>query len=241
MKLKEGLVDNKGIKIHYIENEVRNNKTAVLICPGLSESAEDYVNIINSLSDRRCIALSFRGRGKSDSPYKGYTLEHHIEDIISVVSELRINQFCIMGYSRGVSYVLGYSILNSNLLKGLILGEYPAEHKEMPIGWARDEMEFYNAHCDCISIEYKVLKGIEDESNQVYFDKELSKIDCPFLLLKGEKQETLLSREDIVNYIKNINSRSIRIEKFKNAGHDIKSDDFKGLIKVLNEFLISID
>ncbi|MGX4600145.1 alpha/beta fold hydrolase [Faecalimicrobium sp. JNUCC 81] len=242
MKIKENWVDNKGIKIHYIDNELKDtNKTPLLICPGLSESCEDYINIIDALNDRRCVALSFRGRGKSDSPDKGYTLKDHVDDISSVVNELRLNNFCIMGYSRGVSYALGYSILNPNLLKGIIIGEYPAEHKKMPNGWAKESIKFYNTHCESISITYEALKSIEKESDQVYFKEELNKINCPFLLLKGEQEETLLSRKDILNYIEYLNSRSIRIESFDKAGHDIKCDDFIGLMKVINEFLESID
>lgn len=43
-----------------------------------------------------------------------------------------------MARSRGVSYALGYSILNSSLLKGMIIEEYPPVHKKMPEGWAEE-------------------------------------------------------------------------------------------------------
>ncbi|MGL4912284.1 MAG: alpha/beta fold hydrolase [Romboutsia sp.] len=242
MEIIQGMANNDAIKIHYIENQIKDSKKVpLLICPGLSESAKDYLNIIESINDRRCIAMSFRGRGKSDSPQNGYTLEDHIKDITSVVEELYLNQFCIMGYSRGVSYALGYSILNNNLLKGLILGEYPAEHKKMPRGWAKESMEFYKTHCDSISIEYEVLKSIEEESKQVNFKEQLSNITCKTLILKGETEETLLTMEDISDYLNNLNSKYIKVKRFEKAGHDIKEDDFENLIEVLKEFLDAVD
>lgn len=237
-----GFVANQGVNIHYIDNDIRNtNTTPLLICPGLSESAENYTNLMSKIENRRCIALSFRGRGKSDSPNKGYTLQDHIQDIDSVVKELSLDSFCIMGISRGVSYELGYAVSNPKLLKGLIVNEYPYEHKKMPSGWAKESMYFYDKHCDSISITYYALKCIEEDSKQVNFAEKLSNITCPSLILKGELEETLVSSEDIINYVDNLGSKSIRVEKFSKAGHDIQFGDFEGLVKVLNEFLKSID
>lgn len=242
MEIIEDWVNSEGIRINYIDNQVTDgNKVPLLICPGLSESAQDYIKIIKRLKNRRCVALSFRGRGKSDSPQHGYTLTHHLKDIHSVVGHLKMNEFCIMGYSRGVSYALGYSILNQNVLKGMIVGEYPPEHKKMSRGWAKESMEFYKKNCQSISIKYDVLKAIEDESYQIYFKNKLSNINCKTLILKGDKEETLLTLDDISDYVKHLGSKSVRIKHFENAGHDIKEDDFENLMYVLEEFLESID
>lgn len=238
MEFKSDFANNSGVKIHYIDNNLKyTNNTTLLICPGLSESAEDYINLMNNISNRRCVALSFRGRGKSDSPSNGYTLNDHVKDIDSVIKELGLKDICIMGVSRGVYYELGYATSNPSSLKGLIVDEYPPKHKEMPRGWAKESMDFYDKYCDTISITYEVLKCIEEDSKQIDFVEKLSNITCPALILKGELEESLLDRKDIVNYIDNLNSSSIRAEKFKKAGHDIQSGDFEGLVKVINEFL----
>ena len=242
MEFIQGFVNSKGVNIHYIDNDIKKSEaTTLLICPGLSESCEDYIDFMSEFKDRRCVALSFRGRGKSDSPKDGYSLEDHVDDIVSVVSELCLDEFCIMGVSRGVSYALSYAISNANVLKGLIVGEYPAVHKKMHSGWAKESMDFYDKYCDSISITYDVLKCIEEESKQVDFAEALGKVTCPSLILKGELEETLVSAEDIVSYVDNLGSKSIRVERFSKAGHDIISGDFEGLIKVTNEFFKSID
>ncbi|WP_296644300.1 alpha/beta fold hydrolase [Romboutsia sp. 13368] len=241
MEYIEGFANNKGVNIYYIDNGIKNSiKTPLLICPGLSECAKDYIKFMNKFDDRRCVALSFRGRGISDSPKGGYTLEDHIEDIKVVVEALELKQFCLLGVLRGLSYGLGYSILNLEKLKGLIINEYPAIHKEITNGWAEESRQIYN-ECDLVSISYEVLKSIEKDSKYVDFRNDLKKITCPTMILKGNLEDSLLRNDDIVDYINNLNSRSITIEKFDNAGHDIRIDDFEKLSKAIKKFLESLD
>ena len=242
MEFIRGFANNNDVNIHYIDNNIKeSSNTTLLICPGLSETAEDYINLMSSIDDRRCVAFSFRGRGCSDIPENGYDLLDHTKDIQSVVNHLGLDKFCIMGISRGVSYELGYAIKHYSSLKGVIIGEYPPVHKQMPKGWAKESMNFYNEYCESISITYEVLKSIEDESTQVNFNNNLKDIKCPVLVLKGELEESLLGSEDIVNYVNNLGSSSIRIEKFEKVGHDLISEDFYRLVKVINSFLLSID
>lgn len=242
MEYIEGFANNKGVNIYYIDNGVKDSKkTPLLICPGLSECTKDYIKLINKITDRRCVALSFRGRGISDSPNTGYTLENHIEDIKVVIKQLDLKEFCILGISRGVSYELGYSVLNPDTLKGIIISEYPPQHKEMSRGWAEESIEIYNCHCDSVSISDEVLKKIEEESEQVDFREDLKKITCPSLILKGKLENSLLSNEDIVDYINNLSSQSILIKRFDNVGHNIQSEEFEQLARSVEEFLISID
>lgn len=85
--------------------------------------------------------MTLRGRGKSGLPKGGYTLEEHISDIHAVIKHLALKEFILMGYSRGVSYTIGYAIKNTNLLKGLIIGDYPAIHTQLPPGW----VDFYSS------------------------------------------------------------------------------------------------
>ncbi len=111
----------------------------------------------------------------------------------------------------------------------------------MSNGWEEESIEIYNCHCDCVSISYEVLKKIEDESEQVDFREDLKKITCPSLIIKGKLEDSLLSDEDIADYINNLSSQSILIKRFDNVGHNIQSEEFERLAKSVEEFLISID
>ena len=241
MEYIENFADNNWVNIYYIDNGIKNStKTPLLICPDLCECAADYIKLINKFIDRRCIALSFRGRGISDSPKTGYTLEAHIEDINVVVKECGLEKFCILGIGRGVSYELGYSILNPEKLKGIIISEYPPLHKEM-LNSLEESIEIYNNKYNLLSINYEVLKRISEDSKNVDFRNDLQNITCPSLILKGILENSLLSNNDIADYVNNLNSKSITIEKFDNAGHDIQIDDLKKLSEIVEKFLNSLD
>ncbi|WP_158540652.1 alpha/beta fold hydrolase [Romboutsia weinsteinii] len=241
MKYIEGWSNSDNVKIHYIYNEKYDKaKVPLLVCPGLSESAEDYIKLISDLNDRRCIVLSFRGRGKSDAPKNRYTLENHISDIESVAKKLNLNEFCIMARSRGVSYALGYSILNSSLLKGMIIEEYPPVHKKMPKGWAEEFISHMKDDKN-YNIKYDVLKAIEKDSVQINFEGDLNKINCPILIMKGEKEESLLSRKEIGIYVKGLKSKTIKVKCFEHDGHDVPSDNYTEFLKTIEEFLLYRD
>ncbi|MBN6189026.1 hypothetical protein JQN58_19410 [Aneurinibacillus sp. BA2021] len=72
--MREGWANNQHVRLHYVEHGIeKNEQPALVICPGLSEPAENYLPLLTALTDRRGIALSFRGRGKSDAPDTGYS------------------------------------------------------------------------------------------------------------------------------------------------------------------------
>ena len=90
-------------------------------------------------------------------------------------------------------------------------------------------------------INYEVLKKIGEDCKQFDFRDGLQKITCPSLILKGILENSLLSNNDIADYVNNLNSKSITIEKFDNAGHDIQIDDLKKLSEIVEKFLNSLD
>lgn len=82
MKLCEGKVYNGEVELHYLESQVDTSELSPLvIIPGLAEAVEDYIDIIKRIDNRKCIVISLRGRGKSDSPKSGYKLSEHWVDI----------------------------------------------------------------------------------------------------------------------------------------------------------------
>jgi hypothetical protein len=88
--------DNGGVKLHYLDSggeDVSLLVPAVFI-PGAIGSAELYLREIQSFAPRRCIAVSLRGRGKSDAPEKGYTFEDHVSDIDSIIQYSELKNYC---------------------------------------------------------------------------------------------------------------------------------------------------
>lgn len=236
MSIKEDWVDNRGVKIHYLDScNGQDDITPLFICPGLSESAEDYTKLMHHLAPRRCIAITFRGRGKSGCPEHGYSLEDHVSDIEAVVNHLGLESFYLMGYSRGVSYTLGYATANYNRLRGLIIEEYPALHKKMYNGWARELLEaFPNT-----GLKHAGALGIELESVQVDFSSQLQRIKCPALIMRGMRESSLLTDEAVEVYLNNISK--CRVVNFEKAGHDIQTDDTVNFQSTIKTFLCTLD
>ncbi|QOR64797.1 alpha/beta hydrolase [Cytobacillus suaedae] len=237
----ENWVEDVDVKIHYIDSNPTNLlETPLLICPGLSEPAENYTEVMSLLQPRRCITFANRGRGKSSSPVTGYSLEHHVRDIEVVVKELKLENFFLLGYSRGVSYALGYAVKHSNSLKGLILAEYPAEHKEMPFGWAEDYLNTYWGNTLGSNLmEQQVVMGIEKESKKVDFRNSLVSINCPTLIMRGVLEESLLSEAEANLYLDRLNKA--KLEEFLKSGHTLKESETEKFVNSIKEFLVEVE
>ncbi|MFT9846890.1 alpha/beta fold hydrolase [Aneurinibacillus sp. REN35] len=229
--------------MHYIDAQAEMGAVpALVICPGLSEPAENYRPILSALTERRTIALSFRGRGKSDAPKTGYSLEQHIEDIRSVVKSAQLPAFYLLGYSRGVSYALGFALRYPDRIKGLILAEYPAEHKKMPHGWADEYMaSYWGEQKGSELMKAHVVNGIEQDARQVDFWEVLSQVSCPVLLLRGTGIESLLSAEQAARYIQCLSQTKVQLEVFEGAGHTVKEFDLDRFVRTIREFLFGIE
>lgn len=238
MVLKHDWADNNGIQIHFIDSnpDSKENYPFVII-PGLSESAEDYIPLMELLLPRRCIAITLRGRGKSDAPKENYTLEDHVSDIDAVVRYLDLSPFFLMGYSRGVSYTLGYALDHLHLLNGLIIGDYPALHSKLPPGW----VEFFSSLPPWRGkplderMQTHALQRLQEESSLVLFWDDLSKIQCPVLIIRGGKQGSGLSEENSAKYLEHIpHAKSVVLE---DSDHNIFEPDLAKVTKTIDSFL----
>lgn len=191
------------------------------------------MELMEYLSPRICVALSFRGRGQSSTPDSGYDLKPHISDIEAVVRDTRLNRFHLFAYSRGVSYALGYAENNASQIMSLILQDYPAEHKQMPVGWVNDYIHQYLIPFSRQrNIRPEAVRGIGNESIQrslAYpFDKRM-------LVLRGMLEGSLLDDEGIKQY-ETMNGK-LKVQQFFRSGHDIRSTEKALLYRVISDFI----
>ncbi|MEX2461680.1 MAG: hypothetical protein WD469_10380 [Paenibacillaceae bacterium] len=89
---------NGEIKINYLINNTVSEKTPLVYVPGMFGSAEEF--LFESFETRKNISISLRGRGQSDAPVSGYSFEDHVKDIEQVLSEARVENICLMAFSR---------------------------------------------------------------------------------------------------------------------------------------------
>lgn len=238
MEIFEGKVSNNNVDIYYLESQIETNTiTPLLIIPGLSESAEDYIGILEGISDRKCVAISLRGRGKSYSPESGYKLSDHIGDIVKVVDTLELNEFVLMGYSRGVSYMLGYALKHVERLKGVIIGDYPAMHTKLPEKWTDMFVKLppWRGKTALERMSRIALEAIQKESEEEDFYGDLHKLKVPVLIISGGKKGSILSTEMKEEYSKALENVENAI--FEDCDHNIFEPDINLVINTIKNFM----
>lgn len=259
MQIFEGKVDNNGVSIHYIESfvdiaaeiadeEVVEEKVVevivetverapLLIIPGFTESAEDYVEIIRAFEDRKCVAISLRGRGKSDAPDSGYTLEDHVSDIKAVVEQLELDAFYVLGYSRGVSYMIDYALGNLPKIKGMIIGDYPGMHTRLVERWVEMFIKLppWRGKSALERMPRHAIEAIQRESVEKSFYEALKVVKVPVLLLKGDQNGSLLSEEAMASYFEAL--EDVRLSVFEGCAHDLFKPDESHFIRVVKAFV----
>ncbi len=95
----------------------------VVFCvPGKLANSRSWDLIASALSPKyRVIAMDKRGRGLSDKPGTGYSIEHHIRDIRCVLDELGIERIVLMGQSLGAYIGMIFASKHPDQLEKLIL------------------------------------------------------------------------------------------------------------------------
>ncbi|MFF3923973.1 alpha/beta fold hydrolase [Paenibacillus lactis] len=242
MQLSETMVNNNGVHIHVTEahRELNKENVPLVIIPGLSESAEDYISIVQKLTPRHIIVITLRGRGKSDSPASGYTLEDHISDIDAVARHLGLESFILMGYSRGVSYQLGYAVQHPERIRGLIIGDYPAIHTQLPPGW----VEFFASLPPWRGkklydrMQAGALHALQRESSKVELWDDLTTLTCPALIIRGVKPHPGLSLEAAEQY--KLKLPQAKLVEFDQHDHNIFEPDAEAFVRTADSFMNAI-
>ena len=208
-----------------------------MIVPGFTESAEDYIEIIRAFEDRKCIAITLRGRGKSDSPEFGYTLEDHVSDIQAVVEQLALDNFYMLGYSRGVSYMIEYALGNLSKIKGMIIGDYPGMHTRLVERWVEMFIKLppWRGKSALERMPKHAIEAIQIESVEKPFYDALRSVKVPVLLLKGDQSGSLLSEEAVSSYFEVL--EDVRLSVFEGCGHDLFKPDESQFVREVKEFL----
>jgi pimeloyl-ACP methyl ester carboxylesterase len=83
---------------------------------------------------RRAIALDLRGHGQSAAPANGdYAIEAMAQDIRTVVDQLGVERFVLVGHSMGGSVAGAYAGAHPEQLAGLLLADPSGDSTQMPV------------------------------------------------------------------------------------------------------------
>jgi len=184
------------------------------------------------LAPRRVVAVSLRGRGKSDAPDRGYTFQDHVSDIRSVIDEAGLSSYCLVAYSMGVPFAIEQAATDTVRAKGLVIGDYAARWPVIRPEWVEQSLRHPNAN-------KKAVIGLQREATEVILWERLQRVECPVLVIRGGKPGSLLSKENADLYRRNL--RDVVVVEFEDSDHAIFNPNYDRYIGTIKDFLERID
>ena len=94
----------------------------VLCIHGLTANSRFWDCLASALSPRhKIIAMDLRGRGLSDKPPTGYSIDHHCKDVLALMDDLGLKKPVLMGHSLGAFISLVFATQHAERVDRLIL------------------------------------------------------------------------------------------------------------------------
>jgi len=109
-----------GVKIQLAVWEGKGKR--ILCVHGLTANCRSWDLLASSLAPRhKVIAMDLRGRGFSDSPPSGYSVENHCRDIVALMDDQGLERPVLMGHSLGAFISLVFAAKHPHRVERLIL------------------------------------------------------------------------------------------------------------------------
>ncbi|MBC1602893.1 2-succinyl-6-hydroxy-2,4-cyclohexadiene-1-carboxylate synthase [Listeria welshimeri] len=109
---------------YYVTNTVNGEKPVLLMLHGFTGSNKTFQESITHLEEHfSIVAPDLLGHGKTDSPDEiaRYSIERIVEDLVTIIQELKIMQCFVLGYSMGGRVATAFASAHPEMVRGLIL------------------------------------------------------------------------------------------------------------------------
>ncbi|MBC1638621.1 2-succinyl-6-hydroxy-2,4-cyclohexadiene-1-carboxylate synthase [Listeria welshimeri] len=109
---------------YYVTNTVNGEKPVLLMLHGFTGSNKTFQESITHLEEHfSIVAPDLLGHGKTDSPdeIERYSIERIVEDLVTIIQELKIMQCFVLGYSMGGRVATAFASAHPEMVRGLIL------------------------------------------------------------------------------------------------------------------------
>ncbi|MBC1685567.1 2-succinyl-6-hydroxy-2,4-cyclohexadiene-1-carboxylate synthase [Listeria welshimeri] len=109
---------------YYVTNTVNGEKPVLLMLHGFTGSNKTFQESITYLEEHfSIVAPDLLGHGKTDSPDEiaRYSIERIVDDLVTILQELKIMQCFVLGYSMGGRVATAFASAHPEMVRGLIL------------------------------------------------------------------------------------------------------------------------
>jgi N-formylmaleamate deformylase len=262
-----GDVMANGIKLHYYRTG--GDKPAVVLAHGITDNGLCWTRLAQALAqDYDLIMYDARGHGFSESPATGYTTNEHVADLVGVVETLGLEKPALIGHSMGAANVATAIATHPDLASGAILEDPPwrqvyIEDKAGLEAWRAELVSRKTQTLDKIiaagraqnptwsEVEWQpwaeskqqvnpnVLEWIEKRQSYAPWQKLVSQITCPVLLVVSDPKLEAIVTPEVAQEVTNLNP-GIKLEHISGAGHSIRREQFDSYVEAVAEFLKEI-
>ncbi|MFB4164321.1 alpha/beta fold hydrolase [Alteribacillus sp. JSM 102045] len=147
----------QGVNLYVEDINPGGSKTLVFIhgWPLSHKQFEYQFDVLPSMG-YRCIGIDWRGFGKSDKPFSGYTYNRLADDIRMIVDALQLYNFTLLGHSTGGAIAIRYmSRYNGYGVSKLVLVDAAA-----PTGFSKETAD--NLLTETLHDRPKMMQGVTD-------------------------------------------------------------------------------
>ncbi|MBC1461481.1 2-succinyl-6-hydroxy-2,4-cyclohexadiene-1-carboxylate synthase [Listeria welshimeri] len=109
---------------YYVTNTLNGEKPVLLMLHGFTGSNKTFQESITHLEEHfSIVAPDLLGHGKTDSPDEiaRYSIERIVDDLVTILQELKIMQCFVLGYSMGGRVATAFASSHPEMVRGLIL------------------------------------------------------------------------------------------------------------------------
>ena len=108
----------------------------ILCVHGLTANCRSFDVLAAGLAPRhRVLAMDLRGRGLSEMPEKGYSIDYHCRDIDAVLDDLGLDKIVLLGHSLGAFITLTFAATRPDRTAAIVLADGGAQLS--PEEWAK--------------------------------------------------------------------------------------------------------
>jgi pimeloyl-ACP methyl ester carboxylesterase len=233
----ERFVDNDGVRIRYLDNGpvASDEVLPVVFVPGLTDCAEDYLEMFDLFTGRRLLVVDMRGRGGSDSPEKGYAAADLAADLESVIVCERLPRFHVMTFSRGTTGALDLALADRTRPATIAVGDYRLAEVALPLPFV-DQMwrSRWRGRPVADRVGRHVLEGIQAEGRDRPLWDDVAGLGLPVLVARGG-EGGLVNDQVAEMYHQRI--PDVEIVTMPGSGHDLFRPDRLAYPRAVLDFI----
>lgn len=191
-----------GPRIRYLDNAPADEVgLPILFSPGLTDFADEYVEMLDFFAPRRVLVVEVRGRGRSEAPASGYAVGDHVSDLEAVLAEEAIERFHLVTFSRGTSWGLQLAIGAPQRVASLSIGDYRAAEVALPGDFADTQLRTrFRGRPLTERIPRHVLEQLAAQSRHRELWDDLASLPCPLLVAQPGGDGGILTDELVARY-----------------------------------------